>query len=634
MICIFALVMKISEYKSGSFVKQYQYLSFQPNPVNHTWTGWNGKLEFILNEANRKLGELNAMATMIPDINFIQMHVAKEATQSSRIEGTKTTIEEALQQEKNIDPEKRDDWQEVQNYIKALDFAIAQLNVLPLSNRLLRHTHSVLMQNVRGSLKSPGEFRKSQNWIGGHSLADAVFIPPHKDELDGLMGDLENFLNNDELAIPHLIRIAIAHYQFETIHPFLDGNGRLGRLLIILYLINANIINRPMLYISDFFERNKAEYYRLLSEVRTRNNMADWLYFFVSGILETAENSLITFKAVATLKSETEAIIKANLGRRYQIATDLLNYLFSKPVVEAAEIAESLKVHISTVYRLLEDFEKHGIISEKTGYKRNRIFVFEKYLEIFEKKSRMSNSKSTIKNEPITDIASTQLNLFGEGKTYYINKRALKFCIKKHDAKVFKLHYDLRLQFTDVLLKSFAVKPEISMNPDLIANADLVDDHEISAFRKEGTILDNTGQGPVLHFDEGYYTIPGVQNMKELKSELEKGLALGQFNIIFDGYKFKGEFVLKRIDDRQEKWTIQKINDEFANKVNTELWDKSILTGKELAYYNDKYNAQVDELKNLNSVEAAKYIRQNNGESFKYNSLVLESRPDKILPYE
>src|SRR6185437_11459543 len=454
---------------------------------------------------------------------------------------------------------------EVRNYIEALDFAIIQLNILPLSNRLLRGTHSVLMQNVRGSLKSPGEFRKSQNWIGGFSLKDATFIPPHNHEIEDLMADLENLLNNDELIIPHLVRIAIAHYQFETIHPFLDGNGRLGRLLITLYLINNNVISRPMLYISDFFERNKDEYYKHLTEVRTKNQMMEWLHFFVTGILETAENSLRTFTALLALKAESEAIIKLRFGRRYQLASDLLNCFFSKPVAEAAELAEKLQVHPSTIYRLLEDFEKYGIVGEKTGYKRNKIFVFEKCLAIFNKEGKLPDSMFKNKKKSDMDISSTQLDFFAEGKTYYINKRALKFCIKKHHAEIFKLHYDLRLQRSDTVLKSFAIKPEISMNPDKIGIADLVEDHQISAFRREGTILTDGGLGGVIHFDEGYYTIPGVRNLQELHKALDDGLAKGQLHLLFDGYKVKGEFMLTRMKGATDKWELRKLPDEFAN---------------------------------------------------------------------
>ena len=226
--------MDIQKFKAGTLKKQYGYSSFSPSLINHSWLVNDAKINNLLSNADRKLGELNAFSMLIPDVDFfIKMHITKEATTSSRIEGTQTSMEEALQSEAYINPEKIDDWHEVHNYIKAMKFAIAQLDKLPVSNRLLKQTHKKLLQGVRGRHKLPGDFRTSQNWIGGASLKDAAFIPPHHDEVPDLMSDLEKFINNDDLHVPPLIRIALAHYQFETIHPFLDGNGRLGRLLIL-----------------------------------------------------------------------------------------------------------------------------------------------------------------------------------------------------------------------------------------------------------------------------------------------------------------------------------------------------------------------------------------------------------------
>ena len=247
-----------------------------------------------MSDADRALGELNAFSQLIPDVEFfISMHIAKEATQSSRIEGTPTSMEEALLEE-DVDPEKRDDWEEVQNYIKAINSAIKQLEELPLSNRLLKDTHRTLMQGVRGENKLPGEFRTSQNWIG-ISLKNAAFIPHHHDEIDDLMADLELFIHNEEIKMPHLIKIAIAHYQFETIHPFLDSNGRLGRLMIALYFASFKLLNKPALYLSDFFERNKTKYIDHLMAVRDSDQIDNWVLFFLQGVVETAENSIAVF---------------------------------------------------------------------------------------------------------------------------------------------------------------------------------------------------------------------------------------------------------------------------------------------------------------------------------------------------
>ena len=378
------MVMDINKFKSGVLKRQYGYQSFMPQLVNHSWVVSDPKLNNLLSQTDRKLGELNAFSQLIPDVNFfIKMHITKEATQSSRIEGTQTSIEEALQNEDSINPEKKNDWQEVHNYIKALNYAIAQLDKLPLSSRLLKHTHKVLLQGVRGKNKKPGEFRVSQNWIGGASLKDAVFIPPHHTDVQDLMGDLEKFINNDELQIPPLICIGIAHYQFETIHPFLDGNGRLGRLLITLYLVSNHIIGKPALYLSDYFERNRTVYYDNLMAVRNKNNLLQWLRFFLVGVLETAENSIQTFHSIIKLRKRIEEQEIVKLGKRSPLAVKLLHYLFTKPILDAKEIAQVLAVNSSTAHRLIQDFERLAILQEMTGYKRNRLFIFEDYLKLF-----------------------------------------------------------------------------------------------------------------------------------------------------------------------------------------------------------------------------------------------------------
>ena len=251
--------MKVENFKSGIWQSQYQYKSFEPILVNIEWRWENPLINAMLERANKVLGELNAFSLIVPDIDlFIQMHITKEAQTSSRIEGTQTAFDEAVMPEEHIAAEKRDDWREVRNYVNAMNEAVAELEKLPLSNRLLKQTHATLMSGVRGKSKQPGEFRISQNWIGGSSLADAAFIPPHQNRVPDLMGDLEKFWHNETITVPHLIRIAISHYQFETIHPFLDGNGRIGRLMIPLYLISHGLLEKPSLYMSDFFERNRA----------------------------------------------------------------------------------------------------------------------------------------------------------------------------------------------------------------------------------------------------------------------------------------------------------------------------------------------------------------------------------------
>jgi len=377
--------MDLKDFKAGYWQPQIGYRSFQPNPINHTFTWADPELNVLLEEATLKLGELNTYSELVPSIHlFIQMHVAKEATQSSRIEGTKTAIDEALLRKEDVQPERRDDWEEVHNYIEAMNGAIAELEQLPLSLRLLRNTHRQLMRGVRGEHKSPGNFRTSQNWIGGASLRDAFFVPPHHGDVPNLMGDLESFLHNAEARVPHLIKIAIAHYQFETIHPFLDGNGRLGRLLITLYLVSTGILRRPVLYLSDFLEKNKAHYYDNLTRVRTHDELGQWLRFFLVAVSATCGQALDTLKRVVALKSELESVRIHPLGRRIPQAQQLLRLFYQRPVLPAREVARALGSSPTAANRLLADLESLGILRETTGYKRNRLFVLREYLALFE----------------------------------------------------------------------------------------------------------------------------------------------------------------------------------------------------------------------------------------------------------
>ena len=264
----------------------------------------------------------------------------------------------------------------------AMNQAIESLEKLPLSNRLLKETHKILLQGVRGTHKLPGEFRQSQNWIGGSSLVDATFIPPHQDSLADLMADLEKFLHNQNIPVPHLIKVGIAHYQFETIHPFLDGNGRIGRLLITLYLVSNNLLHKPTLYLSDFFERNKSLYYDNLTRVRTHNDLTQWLKYFLEGVRSTSENSIQTFKNIIKLRAEVEHKI-ISLGKKQALAKSFLQYLYGKPITDSNDVAEALNINVSTALRLIDDFIKLNILIEVTGYKRNRIFTFDNYIKLF-----------------------------------------------------------------------------------------------------------------------------------------------------------------------------------------------------------------------------------------------------------
>lgn len=381
--------MNLSEYVAGQYKQQYQYKSFSPSFVNHTWEFSDSEIQNLLSEADRALGELNAFSQLVPDVDFfIRMHITKEATQSTRIEGTRTNMEEAFLEKQDIDPENRDDWEEVQNYINAINTAIKQLEKLPLSNRLLKDTHKILMQGVRGETKLPGEFRNSQNWIGV-SLNNAVFVPPHQGEVAELMSDLEKFFHNDELHVPHLIKIAIAHYQFETIHPFLDGNGRLGRLMIALYFSSFGLLHKPALYLSDYFERHKTEYVDHLMAVRQGRPMKVWLIFFLYGVCETAKNSIQVFKDIIELKERLEREVLPHFSTRRQgNAQALMKMLYQNPLIDIKTIAHAFELQINTATALVNDFVKYGVLSELTGKRRNRIFWFKEYVLIFNQKEK------------------------------------------------------------------------------------------------------------------------------------------------------------------------------------------------------------------------------------------------------
>lgn len=378
-------MMELEKYKSGHYEKASGYRYFVPTLINHEWTWKTPALHRLLEKAAVRLGELNSYARLVPNIDlFIQLHVTREAIVSSRIEGTRTNMDEAVLPYEEIKPERRIDWQEVNNYIKALNEAVEHLGQLPLSSRLIRKTHKTLLDSVRGESKLPGEFRRSQNWVGGATLSDAVYIPPRAEMVNDLMSDLEKFIHNNDIQVPSLIRVAIAHYQFESIQPFLDGNGRIGRLLITLFLIGEGILDKPLLYLSAYFERNREHYYDNLTLVRTKNDMIQWLKFFLAGIEQTASEAVQALSAVLALKQEWEDEIRANFGRRGNSARKLLNELFRDPVTTVEQASHTCNLSFKAANDLVGLFSKKGLLKEMTGQSRNRIFIFERYLNIFD----------------------------------------------------------------------------------------------------------------------------------------------------------------------------------------------------------------------------------------------------------
>ena len=368
---------------SGQFVNQGHYESFLPNGINHPWVIDDMETISLLSRADRMLGRLDMYSEHIPNIDlFISMHVMKEATQSSKIEGTQTKMEDALLNEEDVPLDKRDDWAEVHNYIEAMNDAVKALNEIPFSSRLIRRIHKVLMQGVRGEHKTPGDYRRSQNWIGGSGLKDAIFIPPVHTEIPDLIGDIEQFVHNEKLCIPDLIKIAIVHYQFETIHPFLDGNGRTGRLLITLYLVSKGLIKRPILYLSDYLERHRNTYYNCIMTARQENDIRPWLKFFLAGVIKTAENGVKTFSDILAIVKENEEKSQ-KLGTRSSNALKVLNMMYNVPITNAVKVKNVTGLSMASAYKLISEMEKVGILTETTGGKRGKLYVLKNYFDIF-----------------------------------------------------------------------------------------------------------------------------------------------------------------------------------------------------------------------------------------------------------
>ena len=376
--------MKLEDYKAGEYKQGNGYRAFLPSNINYNW-GWDDtKLDSLLAEANRQIGELNAYSLLLPNVDlYIKMHVKIEANKSSRIEGTRTTIEEDLSDLQDINPEKRDDWEEVQNYVKATNYGIERINDgFPVCNRLFREIHKILLNGVRGEKKTPGEFRISQNWIGGTMPSTAAYVPPLVEDLADCLKDLELFINNEEIDTPDLIKIAMIHYQFESLHPFLDGNGRIGRLLIPLYLQSKKYLDNPCLYISFFFEKNRDLYYQKLNDVRVKNDIIGWIKFFLEGIIETAKIAKLKFKKVVELTKKIDSqIIELNV--KYDNAKKIMDYFYNEPYSSRKKISEALEMPESTVNGVITGLKNANIIKETTGYSRNQVFVFEEYVNIF-----------------------------------------------------------------------------------------------------------------------------------------------------------------------------------------------------------------------------------------------------------
>ena len=374
--------------RAGRYVRQFRgYKAFIPEPLPPTPpVKLSGELQARLSEADLALGRLDGSIQTLPDPDlFVFMYVRKEAVLSSQIEGTQSSLQDVLNAEAEIFGRTgHRDVNEVINYISAMNYGLDRLSELPVSIRLIREIHAQLLQGIRGSHLQPGEVRTSQNWIGpqGCSLNEADFVPPPPHEVPRILGDLENFLHSPN-GIPFLVRIGLAHAQFETIHPFLDGNGRMGRLLITFLLCQQKVLLKPVLYLSHFFKMHRTEYYERLQAVRDSGDWEGWLYFFLRGVSEVSAQATNTVRRILALREEHRLLVTDNLGAAAGNGHRLLDRLYRIPFVSVTTVREINQVSYTAANRLVSRMVDIGILEERTGNRRNRRFFYEPYISIF-----------------------------------------------------------------------------------------------------------------------------------------------------------------------------------------------------------------------------------------------------------
>ncbi len=377
--------------RAGTFVSnlsgEMMYKSFRPSPMPPNPTiELSGELLTKLIDANKKIATLEALSSRIPNMGlFVSMYVRKEALLSSQIEGTQCTLEDILNPflEKNADRDVSD----VVNYIHATEFAIARLNTLPLCNRLIKETHALLMENVRGQEKNPGEFRYSQNWIGGHgsTLKSAHYIPPNPDDMLTAMSDLEKYINSDDDNLDPLIQAALIHYQIETIHPFLDGNGRVGRLLITLFLMKKRILSTPALYISYYLKMNRVEYYDRMTQVRRTGDYEQWISFFLQAFASSAEDAINTIDSLIALHDKNIKLFAPLTKRQRASVLQVFTHLESNPIIDIQKTATGLGFSYNTVAKAVSILVKDGILKQTSKSGKTKIYSYTEYLDIFRK---------------------------------------------------------------------------------------------------------------------------------------------------------------------------------------------------------------------------------------------------------
>lgn len=379
------------KHRAGKYIRQLEgYSAFIPEPLPPTPPiDMNARLIRLLSDADRALGRLDGVATILPNPDlFVSMYVKQEAVFSSQIEGTQSTLEDVLEFEAGPGREKRSkDVEEVVNYVRAMNHGLQALADLPLSLRLIREIHAELLKGVRGGERTPGEFRRSQNWIGpgGCGLADAEFVPPPPHEMKAALGHFEKFLHEDS-SLPVLVHCGLAHAQFETIHPFLDGNGRMGRLLITFLLCERQVLQKPLLYLSYYLKAHRAEYYDRLTAIRHAGDWEGWLRFFLRGVREVSAASTKTARLILEMRERHRESVANNFPNSAN-GLRLLDFLFEKPMVTIREAEQVMEVSYATAANVVGNLENAGLLKEMTGQKRYKVFRYEPYIDLFNRQA-------------------------------------------------------------------------------------------------------------------------------------------------------------------------------------------------------------------------------------------------------
>ncbi len=386
---------RIGKYVKSSIVSGESFNSYIPSKLPPEPPIDLSEIYPLLDKANTALGRLDGISLVLPDpALFLYMYVRKEAVLSSQIEGTQSSLSDLLLFENNGQSSNNlfDDVTEVSSYVAAMNYSIERLEKLPLSLRLICEAHEKLMNNSRGNNKNPGEFRTSQNWIGGSRPGNALFVPPPAEKLMNCLDNFEKFLHDDKVKMPILIRAAIAHVQFETIHPFLDGNGRIGRLLITLMLCNDGILKQPSLYLSLYFKANRQEYYNHLQNIRETGDFESWIKFFLTGVEKTSNGAVATAKNIINLFNQDSNLIETS-DKCTPAILAIYKYLQKSPITNTGKIKEECKISLPTIIRNMENLEHLGIVEEVTKKERHKIFVYKKYLEILNDGEPINNFK-------------------------------------------------------------------------------------------------------------------------------------------------------------------------------------------------------------------------------------------------